>query len=95
MGRIQLRRCDFDFRSATKGRCFTSVHVEEYEIEARNTKLGDEEITREIPNVSEAALRNLDANGVIMIGSEVEPGDILVGKTSPKGETEPPAEENY
>ncbi|CAL7888288.1 DNA-directed RNA polymerase subunit beta [Fusobacterium necrophorum subsp. funduliforme] len=72
---------------------FTSVHVEEYEIEARNTKLGDEEITREIPNVSEAALRNLDANGVIMIGSEVEPGDILVGKTSPKGETEPPAEE--
>lgn len=72
---------------------FTSIHVEEYEIEARNTKLGDEEITREIPNVSEAALRNLDANGVIMIGSEVEPGDILVGKTSPKGETEPPAEE--
>ncbi|MBR8822913.1 DNA-directed RNA polymerase subunit beta [Fusobacterium necrophorum] len=72
---------------------FTSVHVEEYEIEARNTKLGDEEITREIPNVSEAALRNLDANGVIMVGSEVEPGDILVGKTSPKGETEPPAEE--
>src|SRR3712207_8457127 len=61
---------------------FTSIHVEEYEIEARNTKLGDEEITREIPNVSEAALRNLDANGVIMIGSEVEPGDILVGKRS-------------
>ena len=72
---------------------FTSIHVEEYEIEARNTKLGDEEITREIPNVSEAALRNLDANGIIMVGSEVEPGDILVGKTSPKGETEPPAEE--
>lgn len=72
---------------------FTSIHVEEYEIEARNTKLGDEEITREIPNVSEASLRKLDESGVIMIGSEVEPGDILVGKTSPKGETEPPAEE--
>ncbi|MDO4690369.1 MAG: DNA-directed RNA polymerase subunit beta [Fusobacterium sp.] len=72
---------------------FTSIHVEEYEIEARNTKLGDEEITREIPNVSESALRNLDENGIIRIGSEVEPGDILVGKTAPKGETEPPAEE--
>lgn len=72
---------------------FTSLHIEEYEIEARNTKLGDEEITREIPNVSEAALRNLDANGVIVVGSEVEAGDILVGKTAPKGETEPPAEE--
>lgn len=72
---------------------FTSIHVEEYEIEARNTKLGDEEITREIPNVSENALRNLDENGIIRVGSEVEPGDILVGKTAPKGETEPPAEE--
>lgn len=72
---------------------FTSLHIEEYEIEARATKLGDEEITREIPNVSEEALRNLDADGIIRIGSEVEPGDILVGKTAPKGETEPPAEE--
>ncbi len=72
---------------------FTSIHIEEYEIEARNTKLGDEEITREIPNVSEEALKNLDANGIITIGSEVGPGDILVGKTAPKGETEPPAEE--
>ena len=72
---------------------FTSIHVEEYEIEARNTKLGDEEITREIPNVSESALRNLDEKGIIRVGSEVEPGDILVGKTAPKGETEPPAEE--
>ena len=72
---------------------FTSIHIEEYEIEARNTKLGDEEITREIPNVSEEALRNLDANGIIIVGSEVEAGDILVGKTAPKGETEPPAEE--
>lgn len=72
---------------------FTSIHVEEYEVEARTTKLGDEEITREIPNVSEAALANLDEHGVIRIGSEVNPGDILVGKTAPKGETEPPAEE--
>ena len=72
---------------------FTSIHIEEYEIEARNTKLGDEEITREIPNISDEALRKLDANGIITIGSEVGPGDILVGKTAPKGETEPPAEE--
>ena len=72
---------------------FTSIHIEEYEIEARNTKLGDEEITREIPNVSEEALKNLDARGIIVVGSEVEAGDILVGKTAPKGETEPPAEE--
>lgn len=72
---------------------FTSIHIEEYEIEARATKLGNEEITREIPNVSESALRNLDENGIIKIGSEVNPGDILVGKTAPKGETEPPAEE--
>ena len=71
----------------------TSIHVEEYEIEARNTKLGDEEITREIPNVSEEALKNLDSLGIVTIGSEVGPGDILVGKTAPKGETEPPAEE--
>ncbi|MGL4533985.1 MAG: DNA-directed RNA polymerase subunit beta [Fusobacteriaceae bacterium] len=72
---------------------FTSLHIEEYEIEARATKLGDEEITREIPNVSEEALRNLDSTGVIKVGSEVLSGDILVGKTAPKGETEPPAEE--
>lgn len=72
---------------------FTSIHIEEYEIEARNTKLGDEEITREIPNISDEALKKLDANGIITIGSEVGPGDILVGKTAPKGETEPPAEE--
>ena len=72
---------------------FTSIHIEEYETEARSTKLGDEEITREIPNVSEDALRNLDEKGIIRIGAEVGPGDILVGKTTPKGETEPPAEE--
>ena len=72
---------------------FTSIHIEEFDIEARTTKLGDEEITREIPNVSEDALKNLDENGIIRIGAQVTPGDILVGKVTPKGETEPPAEE--
>ncbi|MFZ2201618.1 MAG: DNA-directed RNA polymerase subunit beta, partial [Leptotrichiaceae bacterium] len=72
---------------------FTSIHIEEFDIEARTTKLGDEEITREIPNVSEEALKNLDENGIIRIGAQVTPGDILVGKVTPKGETEPPAEE--
>ena len=72
---------------------FTSIHIEEFDIEARTTKLGDEEITREIPNVSEEALRNLDENGIVRIGAHVTPDDILVGKVTPKGETEPPAEE--
>lgn len=72
---------------------FTSIHIEEFDIEARTTKLGDEEITREIPNVSEEALKNLDENGIIRIGAHVKPDDILVGKVTPKGETEPPAEE--
>lgn len=72
---------------------FTSIHIEEFDIEARITKLGDEEITREIPNVSEEALRNLDENGIVRIGAHVTPDDILVGKVTPKGETEPPAEE--
>ena len=72
---------------------FTSLHIEEFDIEARTTKLGDEEITREIPNVSEESLRNLDENGIIRIGAHVTPDDILVGKVTPKGESEPPAEE--
>ncbi len=72
---------------------FTSVHIEEYEIEARSTKLGPEEITREIPNVGEDALKDLDANGIIRIGAEVRSGDILVGRVTPKGETELTAEE--
>ena len=72
---------------------FTSIHIEEFDIEARTTKLGDEEITREIPNVSEETLKNLDESGIIRIGAQVNPGDILVGKVTPKGETEPPAEE--
>jgi len=72
---------------------YTSVHIEEFEIEARDTRLGNEEITRDIPNVGEEALRNLDENGIIRIGAEVGPGDILVGKVTPKSETELSPEE--
>ncbi len=72
---------------------FTSIHIEEYETEARDTKLGAEEITREIPNVGEDALKDLDEDGIIRIGAEVHGGDILVGKTTPKGETELTPEE--
>ena len=72
---------------------FTSVHIEEYECEAIDTKLGKEEITREIPNVGDDAVKDLDENGIIRIGAEVRPGDILVGKVAPKGETELTAEE--
>ncbi|WFA07665.1 DNA-directed RNA polymerase subunit beta [Tissierella sp. Yu-01] len=71
----------------------TSVHIEEYESEARDTKLGPEEITRDIPNVSEEMLKDLDERGIIRVGAEVKPGDILVGKVTPKGETELTAEE--
>ncbi len=72
---------------------FTSIHIEEYETEARDTKLGPEEITRDIPNVGDDALKDLDERGIIRIGAEVRPGDILVGKVTPKGETELTAEE--
>ncbi len=72
---------------------YTSVHIEEYELESRDTKLGPEEITRDIPNVGEDALANLDEDGIIRIGAEVHSGDILVGKVTPKGETELTAEE--
>ncbi|MEE1014095.1 MAG: DNA-directed RNA polymerase subunit beta [Clostridia bacterium] len=72
---------------------FTSIHIEEYEVEARDTKLGPEEITRDIPNVGEDALRDLDERGIIRVGAEVGSGDILVGKVTPKGETELTAEE--
>ncbi|MBV9264360.1 MAG: DNA-directed RNA polymerase subunit beta, partial [Candidatus Eremiobacteraeota bacterium] len=72
---------------------FTSIHIEEYECEARDTKLGPEEITRDIPNVGEEALKDLDERGIIRIGAEVRPEDILVGKVTPKGETELTAEE--
>ncbi|MBA3336306.1 MAG: DNA-directed RNA polymerase subunit beta, partial [Chloroflexia bacterium] len=72
---------------------FTSIHIEKYESEARDTKLGPEEITRDIPNVGEESLANLDENGIIRIGAEVRPNDILVGKVTPRGETELSAEE--
>ena len=73
--------------------CLTSVHIEEYELQVRDTKRGEEELTREIPNVSEEATKNLDENGIIRVGAEVMPGDILVGKVTPKGETDPTPEE--
>ncbi len=72
---------------------YTSIHIEEYECDARDTKLGPEEITRDIPNVGEDALKDLDERGIIRVGAEVRPGDILVGKVTPKGETELTAEE--
>jgi DNA-directed RNA polymerase subunit beta len=76
-----------------KADVFTSIHIEEYDCDARDTKLGAEEITRDIPNVAEEALKDLDERGIIRIGAEVRPGDILVGKVTPKGETELTAEE--
>ena len=72
---------------------YTSIHIEEFEVEVRETKLGPEEVTRELPNVGEESLRNLDERGIVYIGAEVAPGDILVGKTTPKGESELSAEE--
>ena len=72
---------------------FTSIHIEEFEVMARDTKLGKEEITRDIPNVGEEALSNLDESGIIRLGAEVRPGDILVGKITPKGETQLTPEE--
>ena len=72
---------------------YTSIHIEKHEIEARDTKLGPEEITRDIPNVSDDLLSNLDERGIIRVGAEVHSGDILVGKVTPKGETELTAEE--
>ncbi len=72
---------------------FTSIHIEKYEVEARDTKLGPEEITRDIPNVGQESLRNLDDRGIIYVGAEVQPNDILVGKITPKGETDLTAEE--
>jgi DNA-directed RNA polymerase subunit beta len=76
-----------------KEEIFTSIHIEEFEVEARDTKLGKEEITRDIPNLGEEALRNLDESGIVRIGAEVKPGDILVGKVTPKGETQLTPEE--
>jgi DNA-directed RNA polymerase subunit beta len=72
---------------------YTSIHIEEFEVEARDTKLGPEEITRDLPNISEETLRNLNERGIVYVGAEVQPGDILVGKITPKGESELSAEE--
>src|SRR6266699_3085327 len=72
---------------------YTSIHIEKFEKEARDTKLGPEEITRDIPNVGEDMLKDLDENGIIRIGAQVKPGSILVGKVTPKGETQLTAEE--
>lgn len=79
--------------SVVRNDVFTSLHIEEFELEVRDTKRGEEELTSEIPNVSEEAVRNLDENGIIRIGAEVNEGDILVGKITPKGETDPTPEE--
>ncbi len=72
---------------------FTSIHIEEFELEVRDTKRGEEELTSEIPNVSEEAVKNLDENGIIQVGTEVKEGDILIGKITPKGESDPTPEE--
>ena len=72
---------------------FTSIHIDEYELEVRDTKRGEEELTSEIPNVSEEAVKNLDENGIIRVGAEIKEGDILIGKITPKGETDPTPEE--
>ncbi len=79
--------------SVVRNDVFTSIHIEEFELEVRDTKRGEEELTSEIPNVSEEAVKNLDENGMIRIGAEVKEGDILVGKITPKGETDPTPEE--
>ena len=72
---------------------FTSIHIAEYELEVRDTKLGEEELTPDIPNVSEEATKDLDENGIIRIGAQVKEGDILIGKITPKGESDPTPEE--
>ena len=93
LGGLQLRGRDHPVQAAGEDDELTSIHIEEYEIDARTTKLGDEEITRDIPNRSEESLRNLDDRGIVRIGAEVTSGDLLVGKVTPKGETELTAEE--
>src|SRR5260370_90995 len=79
--------------TVVKGDVYSSIHIDEFEIGASDTKLGPEEITRDIPNVSEEALRNLGPDGVVRVGAEIKPGDILVGKITPKSETELAPEE--
>ena len=79
--------------NVVKDDIYTSVHIEEYSLEVRDTKLGLEELTADIPNVSEEATRNLDENGLVRVGTHVKEGDILIGKITPKGETDPTPEE--
>ena len=93
MGGSQLRRRDHLVPASGPGRRPTSIHIEEHEVDARDTKLGPEEITRDIPNIPEEVLADLDERGIVRIGAEVGPGDILVGKVTPKGETELTPEE--
>ena len=93
MGRLQYEVAILLSERLVKEDVYTSIHIEEYDCECRDTKLGAEEITRDIPNIGEENLKDLDENGVIRIGAEVRPGDILVGKVTPKGETELSAEE--
>ena len=95
---MSWRGCNFEdailvSEKLVKEDYYTSIHIEEFEIEARDTKLGPEEITRDIPNISESFLRNLDESGIVRIGATVKPGDILVGKVTPKGETQLTPEE--
>ena len=85
---LQLRGRDPHLGGAARQDTYTSIHIEEFEIEIRETKLGREEFTNDIPNVSERALRNLDEEGIVRIGTHVMPGDILVGKVSPKSKSE-------
>ena len=85
--RLQLRESILISERIARDDVFTSIHIEEFEVMARDTKLGQEEITRDIPNVGEEALKNLDEAGIVYIGAEVNPGDILVGKVTPKGES--------
>jgi DNA-directed RNA polymerase subunit beta len=82
--RLQFRGFHLISERIVKDDVFTSIHIEEFEVMARDTKLGPEDITRDIPNVGEEALRNLDEAGIVYIGAEVEPGDILVGKITPR-----------
>ena len=86
MGRLQLEDSILISEKVVKEDRYTSIHIEEFECVARDTKLGKEEITRDIPNVGEEAYANLDESGIVRIGAEVKPGDILVEKITPKGE---------
>ncbi|WP_431214558.1 hypothetical protein ACQ86N_07045 [Puia sp. P3] len=90
---LQLRGCHRNQREGGEGRSFTSVHISEYELEVRDTKLGEEELTPDIPNVSEEATKDLDENGIIRVGAQIKEGDILIGKITPKGESDPTPEE--